>query len=141
MHVTLTLKFQNREENTMVCLHRCTGSSEPSKLADAISNKISHASSIPHLKVNSTMLTLCMLGNFSCSIIVCSCFFISGTVFRASNGLDQDQDRQNLILIWIQTVSKGNQQMRKVTASKKRVKIGYYDNKIKKTIPCLPGAT
>ena len=37
-----------------------------------------------------------------------------------SNGLDPDPDL--LVLIWVQTVYKGYQQMTKVTTSKKRVK-------------------
>ena len=43
VYVTLNLKFQSREENAMVSLRRCTGTSEPSKLADGISTKFSHA--------------------------------------------------------------------------------------------------
>ena len=47
---------------------------------------------------------------------------ISGTLSEYKS-LYPDQDNMLLVLIWIQTVCKGDQQMTKVTASKERVEL------------------
>ena len=68
--------------------------------------------------------TLCMLGNFSCFVVVCWLFskwtFSKNSFWNTiwvSNGLDQDRDPRT----WIQAVCKGYQQTTKVASSKDRV--------------------
>ena len=75
------------------------------------------------------MLTLCMLGNFVCFLVVYGFFFkltFSKKSFRktirVSNSSDPDQARHLLGLIWVQTVCKGYHQMTKVSTSRERVK-------------------
>ena len=65
------------------------------------------------------ILTLCMLGNFSCFCCDLLTFFKSSfkNTIRVSNCLDPDQS------VLIQTVCKGYQQMTQVASSKDRVKI------------------
>ena len=72
-----------------------------------------------------------------------------GNTIRVSNGLDPDQDQQNVVLIWIQTVCNGYQQKIAVAASKERVKFSKvcFDDLHPSqqffihfgTISCLPG--
>ena len=42
---------------------------------------------------------------------------------QASNGLNLDQDRHSVVLIWVQTVFKGYQHLLKVAAGTERLKI------------------
>ena len=81
------------------------------------------------LRVNP--FTICMLGNFSCfccRLLTFSKLSFSKncakTIIRVSNSLDPDQDRRSVlsVLILVQAVCKGYQQMTKVAASKERVK-------------------
>ena len=75
------------------------------------------------------LLTLCILGNYSC-FYGCLWTYFKINLFkksfrntiRVSNGLDLDQDQCSVALIWIQTVCKGYKQTTKVALSKKIVK-------------------
>ena len=71
-------------------------------------------------------LTLCMLGNFSLSIcrlnIFKNIYNISGTLSECQTVWIPIRAKALSVLIWVQTLCKENQQMKKVAASRQRVK-------------------
>ena len=78
-----------------------------------------------------TLLALCIMCYFSCFFVVC--WFFQNTI-RVSNGLNPDQDRHLSVLIWVQTVCKGYQQITNVASG--RVKYSHSYKHTQSTFMC-----
>ena len=90
-------------------------------------SNVKEVSTIFIIPINASLLTHCMLGNFSCfccRLLVFSKLsfqkILSGTLSECQTVWIQIRNDILLVLIWVQTVCKGYQQMTKVTASKER---------------------
>ena len=91
-----------------------------------------------HYLMDWPILTLYMLGNFSCFCCHRLTFFKINFFrkfyyehYQSVKGLELKFNMS--VLSWVQTVCKGNQQMIKVAASKERVKVKCKENKKKYT--------
>ena len=87
------------------------------------------------------MLIPCMLGNFASFFVVCGFFFLNILFHKNLSGIPSEcqtvwiqiRPDKMLGLIWVQTVCKGYQLMKKVTTREERVKDeGKYSSLTKK---------